>query len=92
MLAAQRNPYQASVDDICSKDRGYCIQESVGEVNVILQSLLSDINNGLLTSVENQTKALVFDDFLDYAKAYAKQEMKNEAGVIAGVVFEVLQS
>ncbi|MES9969569.1 MAG: hypothetical protein ABW092_06010 [Candidatus Thiodiazotropha sp.] len=88
VVSSPKNPYQASVDNICSKERGYCIQKSVGEVNVILQSLLNDINNGLLASVENQTKALVFDDFLDHAKAYAKQEMKNEAGVIAGVVFE----
>ncbi len=88
VVSSPKNPYQTSVDKICSKERGYCIQESVGEVNVILQSLLNDINNGLLASVENRTKALVFDDFLDHAKAYAKQEMKNEAGVIAGVVFE----
>jgi len=88
VVSSPQNPYQSSVDNICSKERGYCIQESVGEVNVILQSLLNDINNGLLASVENQTKALVFDDFLDHAKAYAKQEMKNQAGVIAGVVFE----
>ena len=88
VVSSPKNPYQASVDKICSKERGYCIQESVGEVNVILQSLLNDINNGMLASVENQTKALVFDDFLDHAKAYAKQEMKNEAGVIACVVFE----
>lgn len=88
VVSSPKNPYQASVDKICSKERGMCVQESVGEVNVILQSLLNDINNGLLASVENQTKALVFDDFLDHAKAYAKQEMKNEAGVIAGVVFE----
>jgi hypothetical protein len=88
VVSSPKNPYQASVDSICSKERGYCIQESVGEVNVILQSLLNDINNGLLASVENQTKALVFDDFLDHAKACAKQDMKSEAGVIAGVVFE----
>jgi hypothetical protein len=82
------NPYRATVDTICSSDRGYCIQESVGEVVVILQSLLSDIEHGLLASIENQTKALVFDDFLDHAKEYSKQNMKNESGVIAGVVFE----
>jgi hypothetical protein len=88
VVSSPKNPYQSSVDNICLKERNFCIQESVGEVNVILQSLLNDINNGLLASVENQTKALVFDDFLDHAKAYTKQEMKNEAGVIAGVVFE----
>lgn len=88
VVSNPNNPYQSSVDKICSLDRGYVIQESVGEITVILESLLNDINNGLLASVENQTKALVFDDFLDHAKAYIKQEMKNESGVIAGVVFE----
>lgn len=88
VVSSPNNPYQSNVDKICSTKRGYCVQESVGEVTVILKSLLNDINNGLLASVENQTKALVFDDFLDHAKAYVKQKMKNEAGVIAGVVFE----
>lgn len=43
---------------------------------------------GLLSSIENQTKASVFDDFLDHAKEYLRRKHKNEAGVIAGVVFE----
>jgi hypothetical protein len=42
----------------------------------------------LLASIENQTRASVFDDFLDHAKDYAKNKLKNEAGVIVGVVFE----
>lgn len=88
VVSNPNNPYQSSVDKICSMNRDYCIHDSVGEIAVILQSLLKDIKNGLLTSVENQAKALAFDDFLDHAKAYANQEMKNEAGVIAGVVFE----
>jgi hypothetical protein len=82
------NPYRSSVDKICSSDRGYCVQESVGEVSVILRSLLQDIDSGLLASIEDQTRASVFDDFLDHAKEYAKQKLSREAGVIAGVVFE----
>ena len=88
VVSNPKNPYQASIDSICLQDRGYCIHESVGEVNEILKSLLKDIKNGLISSVQNQTKALVFDDFLDHAKEYIKQKKKNEAGVIAGVVFE----
>ncbi len=82
------NPYRTSVDRICAKDRGYCAQEPVGEVSVILKSLLKDIDQGLLASIEDQTKATVFDDFLDHAKEYSKRGLKNEAGVISGVVFE----
>jgi len=82
------NPYRTAADKICEHDRGYAICASVGEVSTILSSLLSDIEHGLLASIENQTKAIVFDDFLDHAKEYCKKEMKREAGVIAGVVFE----
>jgi hypothetical protein len=77
-----------SVDRICGLDRGYCTHESVGEVTVILKSLLEDIDLGLLASIEDQTRAAVFDDFLDHAKEYAREKRKNEAGVISGVVFE----
>ena len=82
------NPYRMSVDKICGSNRGYCTQESVGEVTVILKSLLEDIDLGLLASIEDQTRAAVFDDFLDHAKGYSREKRKNEAGVIAGVVFE----
>lgn len=82
------NPYKESVDKICNTNRGYCIPLSVGEVTEILKSLLEDIDRGLLASIENQTRASVFDDFLDHAKEYARNNIKNEAGVIAGVVFE----
>ncbi len=82
------NPYRMSVDRICGLDRGYCTHESVGEVTVILKSLLEDIDLGLLASIEDQTRAAVFDDFLDHAKEYAREKRKNEAGVISGVVFE----
>ena len=36
----------------------------------------------------DHVRAEVFDDFLDHAKSYRKNGRKNEAGVIAGVVFE----
>ncbi|NTU49999.1 MAG: hypothetical protein HGA87_03765 [Desulfobulbaceae bacterium] len=82
------NPYKTSIDKACAKDRGYAAQEGVGEVTVILESLLHDIEAGLLASIEDQTRASVFDDFLDHAKEYAKEKRPQEAGVIAGVVFE----
>jgi polyhydroxyalkanoate synthesis regulator phasin len=82
------NPYKKSVDKICNTDQGYCIPISVGEVTVILKLLLQDIDQGLLDSIEDQTRASVFDDFLDHAKEYARNNFPNEAGVIAGVVFE----
>ncbi len=88
VVSNPNNPYRTSIDKICSIDRGYCVHESVGEVTVILKSLMKDIDLGLLSSIETQMRASVFDDFLDHAKEYAKCKIKNEAGVIAGVVFE----
>lgn len=82
------NPYRASVDKICNSNHGPSVNRSVGEVTVILASLLQDIDSGLLTSIQDQARASVFDDFLDHAKEYAKNKKLKEAGVIAGVVFE----
>ena len=79
------NPYRASVDKSCASDRGYCAQETVGEVSLMLKSIVSDIELGLLASIEDQTRASIFDDFLDHAKDYINNKYKNEAGVIAGV-------
>lgn len=43
---------------------------------------------GLLASVTDRARAEVFDNFLDHAQAHFGDGHKNEAGVIAGVVFE----
>ena len=88
VIGSNDNPYKKSVDKICNSDHGYLIPISVGEVALILKLLLQDIDRGLLASIEDQTRASVFDDFLDHAKEYAKNNISNEAGVIAGVVFE----
>ncbi len=88
VLGSSSNPYKTTIDEICSRDRGYCIHDSVGEVAVILMSLISDIDNGLISSIENQARATVFEDFLDHAKEYAKRNLSKESGVISGVVFE----
>ncbi len=82
------NPYRLWVDKICKEEHGYGINNAVGEVCGILQNLLSDIDSGLLSSIENKTQAFVFDNFLDHAKSYWRNNMHKEAGVISGVVFE----
>jgi predicted Ser/Thr protein kinase len=80
--------YRKFTEDIASRDYGYGINKAVGEITEILHNVLKDINKGLISSITDQARAEVFDDFLDHAKAYLKDDMKNEAGVIAGVVFE----
>ena len=82
------SPYRLWVDKICKEEHGYGINNAVGEVCGILQNLFSDIDSGLLSSIENKTQAFVFDNFLDHAKSYLQNDMYKEAGVISGVVFE----
>jgi hypothetical protein len=80
--------YRKHIEEVASKDHGWLINNAVGEITELLKHLLSDFDNGLLFSIINQTRAEVFDDFLDHARAYLADGRKNEAGVIAGVVFE----
>jgi hypothetical protein len=53
-----------------------------------LERLLEEIEGGLLTTIENHAIAATFDDFLDHGAEYLKHSRKDEAAVIAGIVFE----
>lgn len=81
-------PYRRKTDAIAEKDWGYMIHEGVAELGAVLRNLLWDAEAGLLGSILDQARAETFDDFLDHADSYVAQSKKNEAGVIAGVVFE----
>jgi hypothetical protein len=81
------NAYRKRVNEI-TRPSGLMIPSRVGEFTDLLNYLLVDIEQGLLSSVVNQVRAEAFDDFLDHAEFYYKDNRKNEAGVIAGVVFE----
>jgi len=54
----------------------------------LMTRLREEIELGLLTTIENHAIAVTFDDFLDHGAEYLKHNRKNEAGVIAGIVFE----
>ncbi len=82
------NAYRKRAERIASKESGWSINEDVGELASLLAELQRDIENGLLASVADRARAETFDDFLDHAKEYLKESLKNESGVIAGVVFE----
>lgn len=60
----------------------------VQSISSILAGLLSDIELGLIVNLTSKIRAEAFDDFLDHAELYSSSGRKNEAGVIAGVVFE----
>jgi hypothetical protein len=61
---------------------------SLSEMAALLARLLEEIEGGLLTTIENHAIAVTFDDFLDHGAEYLKHGRKNEAAVIAGIVFE----
>lgn len=82
------SPYRQKTDSVVTREWGYIIHEAVAELSAILRNLLWDANAGLLASVADQARAETFDDFLSHADAYLADSRKNEAGVIAGVVFE----
>ena len=80
--------YRLKAEEIAARPVGFIINSHVGEFRYLLENLIKDVDTGLLSSVADRARAEVFDDFLDHAKAYVKAGKKNEAGVIAGVVFE----
>ncbi len=80
--------YRLRADEIAKRKVGARINSDVGEFVALLENLRQDIDKGLLASIVNVVRAETFDDFLDHAKAYLREEKKQEAGVIAGVVFE----
>jgi len=62
--------------------------ECVYGISSLLRSLLEDIDLGLVSTLSNAIRAETFDNFLDQAVAYRDRGYKDQAGVIAGVVFE----
>ena len=87
-IPSKEAPYRKKADRIAEAKYGLGIHHAVREFAAILNSLLVDAELGLLESVADQARAETFDDFLDHAKRYLDESNKNEAGVIAGVVFE----
>lgn len=60
----------------------------VSQMCALLLRLWAEIEGGLLTTFENRVIAATFDDFLDHGAEYLKGGRKDEAAVIAGIVFE----
>lgn len=82
------NAYRKRAEQIADKKTRWSINGNVGEFSHLLLELLRDIENGLLVTIADRTRAETFDNFLDHAKEYLKENKRNEAGVISGVVFE----
>jgi hypothetical protein len=81
------DPYHAQIEQTV-RDRAAPLSFKISQVAALLTRLLQEIDRGLLTSIENQAIAVTFGDFLDHGAEYLKEGRKNEAAVIAGIVFE----
>ena len=82
-----KNAYRRRVEKI-GEGPGLGYAQRVASIAEILRALLLDIDAGLLGDLGNKIRAETFDSFLDHAELYLKKGNKNEAGAIAGVVFE----
>jgi hypothetical protein len=82
------NPYRARIDLLVGVDRGYLTNEAVGQAAEVLLNLARDLDAGLVNGIVAAAQAEIFDDFLDHADYYLSGKRKEQAGVIAGVVFE----
>ena len=85
---SESNAYRKRAEEIAARESRRAINSHVGEFMSLLQNLERDIDAGLLTSIADRARAETFDEFLNHGRAYLKDQKKQEAGVICGVVFE----
>jgi hypothetical protein len=88
LVASPENPYRKKIDRIAEADHGYAVNDAVGELGEVLLNMARDVDNGLIAGIVSSAQAEVFDDFIEHATQYLKANKKQQAGVIAGVVFE----
>jgi hypothetical protein len=82
------NPYHIRAREIVHMAMHPTMSSSMSGMAALLTRLLEEIEGGLLTTIENHAIAVTFDDFLDHGAEYLKHDRKDEATVIAGIVFE----
>jgi len=80
-------PSATSAYHVCSRritaNAGQIAGPCVAEMYSVMGRLLEEIDG-----IENHAIAATFDDFLDRGAEYLKDGRKDEAAVIAGIVFE----
>ena len=84
---SSENAYHAHANYIVT-DPATFANRRVPQMAALLTRLLEEIDGGLLTTIENHAIAVTFDDFLDHGAEYLKHGRKDQAAVIAGIVFE----
>lgn len=84
------NAYRVQAEKLIEEafKRGLLIPSSIGDLTELLFHLRDDLTKGLLGTLVDRIRAEDFDNFIDQAQYYVEKGSKNEAGAIAGVVFE----
>ena len=90
IFANTSNPYKTRIDKLCElhTGSGWAFAIAVGSVTAILEQLMDDLDKGLIPSIQNQIKALIFDDFLDQARKLAIDKKLRESGTLTSIIFE----
>ena len=88
LFGSTAHPYRSEIESICDQSRNSEPITCVGQVTAILERLISDLDKDLVFSIENRTRAAVFEDFLDESRRYVEAKKHREAGVLAASVFE----
>jgi hypothetical protein len=89
VCTSSSNPYREHAQRIFDRSRSsVLIDRLVSDMAAMLKRVLRDIEDGLLTTIENRAIAVTFDDFLGHGAEYLKYGRKDPAAVIAGIVFE----
>lgn len=88
LFGTSSHPYKSEIESVCDDDLNQEIKYRVGHVTAILEHLISDLTNDMIFSIEDRTRAIVFEDFLDDAKSLVKSQAHRESSVLAAAVFE----
>lgn len=84
------HPYRAGLSRAILRGAGLgdAIAAAVDEGQHVLANLLSDVKDGLISSVVQNAKFEIFDDLLDQAEEYLKRSHLPGAAVLASAAFE----
>jgi uncharacterized protein YutE (UPF0331/DUF86 family) len=88
VCASPDNAYREASGRIVEHHFGYALNLGVGHLTALLKQLLIEIDLGLLSSVANQARAETFDDLLDHAARYHKDQRLDGSAILATAVFE----
>lgn len=89
-VAPQGSFFRAEIDRLTTHEqlKGGIPIAVLQKVQGVLQSVLAEAQNGLLTKLEYQVFATAFDDFLDHAEGFHKSGKLKESAILVSAVLE----